>query len=32
MRELIRRVKTDATVEVDTNSYSVPWRIGETVA
>jgi hypothetical protein len=33
MRDLIRRVKTDATVEVDTNSYSVPWRlIGETVA
>ena len=33
MRELIRRVKSDATVEVDTNSYSVPWRlIGETVA
>ena len=33
MRELIRRVKTDATIEVDTNSYSVPWRlIGETVA
>ena len=32
-RELIRRVKSDATVEVDTNSYSVPWRlIGETVA
>jgi transposase len=32
-RELIRRVRTDATVEVDTNSYSVPWRlIGETVA
>jgi len=32
-RELIRRVRSDATVEVDTNSYSVPWRlIGETVA
>jgi transposase len=31
-RELIRRVQTDATVELDTNSYSVPWRlIGETV-
>jgi transposase len=31
-RELVRRVKSDATVEVDTNSYSVPWRlIGETV-
>ncbi|RBP00024.1 transposase [Roseiarcus fermentans] len=33
IRELVRRVKSDATVEVDTNSYSVPWRlIGETVA
>jgi transposase len=32
IRELVRRVKSDATVEVDTNSYSVPWRlIGETV-
>jgi transposase len=32
MRELIRRVLPDATVEVDTNAYSVPWRlIGETV-
>jgi transposase len=25
-RELRRKVKTDATVEVDTNHYSVPWR------
>lgn len=33
MRELARRVQADATVELDTNSYSVPWRlIGETVA
>jgi transposase len=33
IRELIRRVRSDATVEVDTNAYSVPWRlIGETVA
>jgi transposase len=33
MRELIRRVQADATVELDTNAYSVPWRlIGETVA
>ena len=33
MRELARRVQADATIEVDTNSYSVPWRlIGETVA
>jgi len=31
-RELIRRVQSDAMVELDTNSYSVPWRlIGETV-
>ena len=33
VRELVRLVKTDCTIEVDTNSYSVPWRlIGETVA
>lgn len=33
IRELVRRVKSGATVEVDTNSYSVPWQlIGETVA
>jgi len=32
VRELIRRVQSDCSVEVDTNSYSVPWRlIGETV-
>jgi len=31
-RELIRRVQADATVELDTSAYSVPWRlIGETV-
>lgn len=31
-RELTRRVHTDGCVEVDTNHYSVPWRlIGETV-
>jgi transposase len=31
-RELIRRVQADATIELDTNAYSVPWRlIGETV-
>lgn len=31
-RELSRRVLRDATVEVDTNRYSVPWRlIGEPV-
>ncbi len=32
MRELVRCVHTDACVEVDTNRYSVPWRlIGESV-
>jgi transposase len=32
VRELIRRVQADCSVEVDTNAYSVPWRlIGETV-
>jgi len=32
VRELIRRVQADATIELDTNAYSVPWRlIGETV-
>lgn len=32
VRELTRRVHTDACVELDTNRYSVPWRlIGETV-
>ncbi|MFO1079211.1 MAG: IS21 family transposase [Reyranellaceae bacterium] len=32
MRDLIRRVQSDCCVEVDTNAYSVPWRlIGETV-
>ncbi|MGH7286997.1 MAG: IS21 family transposase [Myxococcota bacterium] len=31
-RELIRRVANDCSVEVDTNSYSVPWRLlGERV-
>jgi transposase len=31
-RELTRRVQADSRVEVDTNHYSVPWRlIGETV-
>jgi transposase len=33
VRELVRRVQADCAVEVDTNAYSVPWRlIGETVA
>ena len=32
VRELTRRVHTDACVELDTNRYSVPWRlIGESV-
>ncbi|HSE04986.1 MAG TPA: IS21 family transposase [Methylomirabilota bacterium] len=32
IRDLIRRVGSDCCVEVDTNAYSVPWRlIGETV-
>jgi hypothetical protein len=32
-RELIRRVHADASVEVDTNRYSVPWTlIDETVS
>lgn len=32
LRDLIRRVQADGAVDVDTNSYSVPWRlIGETV-
>lgn len=32
IRELIRRVHADCAVEVDTNAYSVPWRlIGENV-
>lgn len=31
-RELTRRVQADACIELDTNAYSVPWRlIGETV-
>jgi transposase len=32
VRDLIRRVSSDCCVEIDTNAYSVPWRlIGETV-
>jgi len=32
IRELVRRVQADCAIELDTNSYSVPWRlIGETV-
>jgi transposase len=33
VRELVRRVHTDACVELDTNRYSVPWKlIGEQVS
>jgi transposase len=32
LRECVRRVHSDACVEIETNRYSVPWRlIGETV-
>jgi hypothetical protein len=32
MRQLVHRVQSDCTIELDTNAYSVPWRlIGETV-
>ncbi|HJZ31102.1 MAG TPA: IS21 family transposase [Hyphomicrobiaceae bacterium] len=32
LRELVRRVQGDCAIELDTNAYSVPWRlIGETV-
>jgi transposase len=32
IRELIRKVHSDCAVEVDTNAYSVPWRlVGENV-
>ena len=32
MRELVRRVQADCAIELDTNAYSVPWKlIGETV-
>jgi transposase len=31
-RELVRRVGSDCSIEIDTNAYSVPWRlIGESV-
>ncbi len=33
VRELVRRVHTDACIELDTNRYSVPWKlIGEQVS
>ena len=32
MRDLVRRVQADCAIEIDSNAYSVPWRlIGETV-
>jgi hypothetical protein len=32
IRELVRRVRADCCIELDTNSYRVPWRpIGESV-
>jgi transposase len=32
LRDLVRRVQSDCAIDLDTNSYSVPWRlIGETV-
>jgi Integrase core domain len=32
VRDLVRRVQADCCIEVDTNAYSVPWRlIGESV-
>jgi hypothetical protein len=27
IRELVRRVQADGTIELDTNAYSVPWRL-----
>jgi hypothetical protein len=32
VRELVRRVQADCAIQIDGNSYSVPWRlIGESV-
>jgi hypothetical protein len=32
LRDLVRKVRADCAVDLDTNSYSVPWRlVGETV-
>lgn len=32
LRDLIRKVRADCAIDLDTNSYSVPWRlVGETV-
>lgn len=33
LRDLVRKVKPDCAIDLDTNSYSVPWRlVGETVS
>jgi len=33
LRDLVRKVRPDCAIDLDTNSYSVPWRlVGETVA
>ena len=32
LRDLVRTVQPDCAIDLDTNSYSVPWRlVGETV-
>jgi len=32
LRDLVRKVRADCAIDLDTNSYSVPWRlVGETV-
>lgn len=32
LRDLVRKVRSDCAIDLDTNSYSVPWRlVGETV-
>ena len=32
LRDLVRKVQSDCAIDLDTNSYSVPWRlIGESV-
>ena len=32
LRDLVRKVRPDCVIDLDTNSYSVPWRlVGETV-
>lgn len=32
LRDLVRKVRSDCAIDLDTNNYSVPWRlVGETV-